>query len=125
MDFSPYVDRPENTTLNDFLADLKDTGPDSPVDLRDPRYALAMLVDMSVRTNMLWAKQLGETVFASLKPGDLLPLDPEPWVVHSVSSGDWRTSSYRPVLGYRHTFAPRKGFSQDVSRYPEVNDGRG
>lgn len=184
-----------NTSLNDYLADLSNTGPDTPVDPKNPRYALALLVDMAVHQNMVWAKELGERVFAALPaPGtsyddvitdavfrnrtttperekaiqaneiaaiviavhqtcfgedvyvDLglrygiadalweaglrfpdahLPLDPEPWVVHSISSGDFRVSSDNPYHGYRHNFEPREGFSQDRSRYQEVNDGRG
>lgn len=54
-----------------------------------------------------------------------LPLDPEPWVVHSFSLGDVRVSSDAPLLGYRHNFEPREGFNQDRCRYKEVNDGRG
>ena len=191
-----------NTSLNDYLADLSNTGPDTPVDTRNPRYALALLVDMAVRQNMVWAKDLGETVYrylpragtsyddvltdavfrnagvregetieqatirieqsndvaaivfdehrkafpdlhpvldlrygvadalweAGYRKGDAdsrLPLDPEPWVVHSFSLGDVRVSSDNPLYGYRHNSEPREGFSQDRTRYQEVNDGRG
>lgn len=54
-----------------------------------------------------------------------LPLDPEPWVVRSMDSGDHRVSSDSPILGYRHNFEPREGYNQDRARYREVNDGRG
>jgi len=54
-----------------------------------------------------------------------LPLDPTPWVIKSFDLGHFRVSSDNPYLGYRHNFEPREGFSQDRSRYREVNDGRG
>ena len=58
-------------------------------------------------------------------PDSSLPLDPEPWVIHSLDMGDIRVPSDRPVLGYRHNFEPREGYNTDRSRYQEVNDGRG
>lgn len=52
-------------------------------------------------------------------------LDPEPWVVRSSYNGEMRTSSDKPILGYRHLFQPREGYEQDREHYEEVNDGRG
>lgn len=52
-------------------------------------------------------------------------LDPEPWVVRSADNGEMRTSSDKPILGYRHLFQPREGYEQDREHYEEVNNGRG
>ena len=195
-------------SLDDYIADLEDSGPDTPVDLRKPEYALALLADIALRAgeSKTYVMKLAETVFNALPkeptyddvltdaifrapnpalpveqertriiqsnevagivievhhkafgedvyvdlglrygiadalwdaglrfPDSSLPLDPEPWVVHSLDSRvssdrpilDSRVSSDRPILGYRHNFEPREGYSQDRSRYTEVNDGRG
>lgn len=64
-------------------------------------------------------------VLAVFEQAQADPLDPEPWVVHSFDPGDVRVSHEHPLLGYRHNFEPREGFSQDRSRYQEVEDGRG
>lgn len=51
---------------------------------------------------------------------DTLPLDPEPWTIHSLDSGEVRFATKSACwLGYRAVFAPREGFSLDPNRYPE------
>ena len=52
----------ERAALGDYLADLADVGPDTPVDLTRPEYALAMLVTSA---HPDW-QYLGERVFAAL-----------------------------------------------------------
>ena len=52
----------ERVGLGDYLADLADVGPDTPVDLTRPEYALAMLVTSA---HPDW-QYLGERVFAAL-----------------------------------------------------------
>ena len=48
-----------------------------------------------------------------------LPLDPQPWVVHSMDSGDTRFATEAQCwLGYRHHFKPRDGYSWIREDYP-------
>lgn len=59
---------PQDSTLADLISDLSDTGPDTPVDPRQPGYALALLVDaaMSQSGNPDYERGLGERVFSAL-----------------------------------------------------------
>lgn len=55
-------------TLGDLIAELNDYGPDTPVDPREPGYALALLVDIASRdlAEGEYVRGLGERVFAAL-----------------------------------------------------------
>jgi hypothetical protein len=49
-----------------------------------------------------------------------LPKDPEPWVVHSIDSGDVRFREAKDCwAGCRANFEPREGFSARREDYPE------
>lgn len=55
------------SALTDLMADLADTGPDTPVDPRQPGYALALLVEhASAEGNEGYFLGLGERVFSAL-----------------------------------------------------------
>lgn len=83
----PAPSAEDREALGDYLADLADVGPDTPVDLTRPEYALAMLVATG---HPDW-QYLGERVFAALVAAapTVDPLTPPPgWFVFGTHAND-------------------------------------
>lgn len=79
------------STLANLISDLSDTGPDTPVDPRQPGYALALLVEhASADGNEGYFLSLGERVFAAL-PRDATDTISE--VARMLRAHEWRTES--------------------------------
>lgn len=77
-------------------------------DRDDARELVRMLAKVGVSVN------LRETPSA-----DTRPLDPNPWVVHSIDAGDIRFATEKECwAGYRANFEPEPQYNQNRAAYP-------